>query len=609
MPLQQPSLEVGTEVSRYRVEELVARGGMGLVYRARDVRLDRQVALKVLSPELSDDEGFRERFVRESRLTAAVDHPHVIPVYEADEWHGLLYIAMRFVRGVDLHTVLATSGPMDAAVAVPLLTQAADALDAAHEIGLVHRDVKPGNFMLAGAQADRVPPGAHVYLTDFGLTKRATSVSGLTRTGQFLGSLHYVAPEQVRGEDVDARTDVYALACVAFEMFSGRPPFRHDQDAALLWAHMSVPPPPLTDDRPDLPDELDDVLAAGLAKDAAGRPDSCGDLIRSVRAALGGPPTLDLPDRRGTTAPIGTPRPPAARPPREDSAPPTAVPSVPPVGVAYTTVQQRQDTPVAAGPPPGATGPPPGAGGPLPWGGGSYSGQGPAGGYAGPGYGGPPPGGPPVGGWEVAPAEPPPAAPPGRRRPRRWLVAAIALVVVLAVALVVWRPWAGPDLVTRDFVVVPFQADVPAEWEEFAVSGDSPYMVLGPRDWTGLVADDSEAVAAAETALTEDPDSLVHLYVDPAFTVYASDPQGLADAVQAEMEGSTIVGRGTREVDGREAFTAGGVGPLGEGQLRVYAVTIQDEPRLFMLFVAPIALYDQWEPTFDAIVDSVTFTG
>src|SRR3954453_12880853 len=231
MPVQQPILEAGTQISRYRVEALVARGGMGLVYRARDARLDRPVALKVLSPELSDDERFRERFVRESRLAAAVDHPNVIPVYEADDWNGLLYIAMRFVDGVDLHTVLGASGRMETLAAMPLLTQAANALDAAHRVGLVHRDVKPGNFMLVGATAEHVPPDTHVYLTDFGLTKRASSVSGLTKTGQFLGSLHYVAPEQIKGEDVDARTDVYALACVAFEVLGGRPAFDVEGEA------------------------------------------------------------------------------------------------------------------------------------------------------------------------------------------------------------------------------------------------------------------------------------------------------------------------------------------------------------------------------------------
>src|SRR3954470_7122216 len=280
-------LEPGTVVSRYRVEELVARGGMGLVYRATDVRLDRPVALKVLSPELSEDQRFRERFVRESRLAAAVDHPHVIPVYEADDWNGLLYLAMRFVRGVDLHTVLATRGALDPAPAADLLTQGADALDAAHEAGLVHRDVKPGNFLLAGASATALPPRTHVYLTDFGLTKRATSVSGLTRTGQFLGSLHYVAPEQIRGEDVDARTDVYALACVAFEVLAGRPVFDVKGEAGLLWAHMSLTPPGLTGVRPDLPAGIDDVLAAGMAKERGYRPASCGEMVRDLRAALG----------------------------------------------------------------------------------------------------------------------------------------------------------------------------------------------------------------------------------------------------------------------------------------------------------------------------------
>ncbi len=297
MPLQQPSLETGTEVSRYRVERLVARGGMGLVYRARDIRLDRPVALKVLSPELSDDDRFRERFVRESRLAAAVDHPNVIPVYEADDWDGLLYIAMRFVEGVDLHTVLATNGRLDPAAALPLLAQAADALDAAHRVGLVHRDVKPGNFMLAGAEADRLPPGTHVYLTDFGLTKRASSVSGLTRTGQFLGSLHYVAPEQIRGEEVDARTDTYALGCVAFEMLTGRPPFDMDGEAGLLWAHMSTAPPSLCAVRPDLPPAVDDAIAGAMAKDPADRPATCAEFVAGLRASLTALPGVGSPGR------------------------------------------------------------------------------------------------------------------------------------------------------------------------------------------------------------------------------------------------------------------------------------------------------------------------
>jgi serine/threonine protein kinase len=588
----QPSLDAGTEVSRYRVEELVARGGMGLVYRARDVRLDRQVALKVLSPELSNDERFRERFVRESRLTAAVDHPHVIPVYEADEWNGLLYLAMRFVRGVDLHTVLARTGRMDPDTAVPLLSQAGDALDAAHEIHLVHRDVKPGNFMLAGAQADRVPSGTHVYLTDFGLTKRATSVSGLTRTGQFLGSLHYVAPEQIRGEDVDARTDVYALACVAFEMFTGLPPFRQDQDAALLWAHMSIQPPRVTDDRPDLPDELDDVLAAGLAKDAAQRPDSAGEFVRAVRAALGGRPSLSLPERAASPSLPTAPLPRDGRAVPSSGAPATQV-------AAANAGQQRQVTYVGPGSVPPGSAPPPSAGS-FPGAGADPGPGAPAGGYGGPP---PPPWGAPGGqSW-------PPAAEPPRSR-RRWLIPMVlALVAVLAAALVIWSPWSGPTLARQDLVVIPFAADLPDDWEVSPVTGDLAYSVAGTRDWSGLSTDDADVMAQAETALTEDPESLVHLYVDGSDNVYTSDSKGLADQLQSGFEDSRFVAQGTRQVDGREAYTASGIVEFGDGQVRIYAVTLQDEPRVLLLFVAPSALYDEWKPTFDAIADSVTFTG
>src|SRR3954468_23291817 len=280
-----PGLKPGTKVSHYRIEKLIARGGMGLVYLATDLRLERRVALKMLSPELSDDASFRDRFMRESRLAAAVDHPNIIPIHEAGDWNGLLFIAMRYVEGVDLHTALAVSGPPETATAISLLAQAADALDAAHQGGLVHRDVKPGNLLLAGASADRIPTTAHVYLTDFGLTKRVTSGSDRTRSGQFLGSLPCAAPEQIRGEDVGPHTDLYALACVAYELLTGRPPFQRDDDAALMWAHLAETAPPLTLMRPDLPAPLTTVVATGLAKAPAERPASCGEFIGLLRTA------------------------------------------------------------------------------------------------------------------------------------------------------------------------------------------------------------------------------------------------------------------------------------------------------------------------------------
>jgi serine/threonine protein kinase len=556
MPVQPPVLEEGTEVSRYRVQTLVARGGMGLVYRARDLRLDRPVALKVLSPELSDDERFRERFVRESRLAAAVDHPNVIPVYEADDWHGLLYLAMRFVDGVDLHTVLATGGRMEPAAALPILTQAAEALDAAHRLGLVHRDVKPGNFMLAGASADHVPPGTHVYLTDFGLTKRATSVSGLTRTGQFLGSLHYVAPEQIKGEDVDARTDIYALACVAFEMLAGRPPFDPEGEAGLLWAHMSEPPPALTAVRPDLPPSVDDVLARAMAKERADRPATCAEFVSALRWAL-----------TRATAPVATPTHVGGSHPGGPAGPATAPPhfgqhpSFPP-GTAPETVQQgRQPTPVQ-----------------LPvWA--------PAGGAGTP--------------------------------PRRWgrrttlLVALGAVVVLLAAALLVWRPWAGPDLAARDLVVVPYRAEVPEEWQQVTETVDATFTVLGPQDWSGLIAGEEAVVADAENALEDDPASLVQMYVDPSDYVSAETPADAASQLQGYLPyGGRLVEQGTRDVAEREGLEVGGLVPLGEsGQLRVYAVAVSEEPRMLMIFLCPPSLYDEWRPVFDAVVDSVEYTG
>ncbi|KAE8765008.1 serine/threonine-protein kinase [Georgenia thermotolerans] len=272
----QPHLDPGTELAGYRIQSLIARGGMGVVYLATDVRLNRPVALKVLAPELSENEKFRSRFVRESQLAASVDHPNVIPVYGAGEWQGHLYIAMRYVQGTDLRAELALRGPLALPEALRILRDTAAALDAAHDAGLVHRDVKPGNILLAD---DRKDGHRHVYLTDFGLTKRSSSVTGMTTVGHFLGTLDYVAPEQIRGEDVDGRADVYALACVAFALLAGRPPFDHDDDSAQLWSHMYRDPPSLTAVRAEVPARVDAAIRAGMAKRREDRPSTCGALV------------------------------------------------------------------------------------------------------------------------------------------------------------------------------------------------------------------------------------------------------------------------------------------------------------------------------------------
>src|SRR5437764_8507831 len=242
-------VRLGSRIAGYQIESLLGRGGMSVVYLAEHVRLGRKVALKILSPDLARDTRFRERFVRESRIAAGLDHPNVIPVYEADETDGVLFIAMRYVRGTDLKTLIRSDGALDPGRTIRLLAQAASALDAAHSEGLVHRDVKPGNILIAqGAEGEE-----HVYLSDFGLTKRPSSESGITATGQFVGTLDYAAPEQFEGKTLDARTDVYSLGCVLFESLTGEVPFRRDQDAAIMFAHLMQDPPLLTEKRSDLP--------------------------------------------------------------------------------------------------------------------------------------------------------------------------------------------------------------------------------------------------------------------------------------------------------------------------------------------------------------------
>jgi serine/threonine-protein kinase len=297
MPAALGAFQPGSQVAGYLLEEQIGAGGMAVVFRAHDIRLDRTVALKILAPGLAADEAFRQRFVRESRAAAAVDDPHIIPVFEAGESQGVLFIAMRFVPGGDARSLVARSGPLPPRRAAEMISQVASALDAAHGRGLVHRDVKPANILLdAGGRQGR---REHVYLSDFGLSKTALSGSGLTGTGMFLGTLDYVAPEQIEGRPVDGRTDEYALACAAFELLTAAPPFPRDDAPASMHAHLSEPPPTVTGRRPDLPASVDAVVAHALAKAPADRYPSCREFAEALRAALGMRP-YDLADHAAT---------------------------------------------------------------------------------------------------------------------------------------------------------------------------------------------------------------------------------------------------------------------------------------------------------------------
>jgi Protein kinase domain len=279
-----PGFGVGSQVAGYRLEEQVGAGGMAVVFRARDERLGRLVALKILTPALAEDDAFRQRFIRESRAAAAVDDPHIVPVFEAGEAGGVLFIAMRFVGGGDVRGLMRREGPLPPARAMAVISPVASALDAAHGAGLVHRDVKPAN-MLVDTRAGRPD---HVYLSDFGLSKAAVAASaGLTGRGQFLGTVDYISPEQIEGGPVDGRADQYALACAAFELLAGAPPFRRDEAMAVMYAQLSEPPPPLTSRRPDLPPAADRVFGRALAKVPGDRYGSCREFADALRGAFG----------------------------------------------------------------------------------------------------------------------------------------------------------------------------------------------------------------------------------------------------------------------------------------------------------------------------------
>jgi non-specific serine/threonine protein kinase len=282
---------VGDELAGYRLRGVLGRGGMSVVYEAENPRLGSTVALKVLAPELSTDDVFRARFLKESRTAASLNHPNVIPIYDMGTHEDLLFIAMRYVAGQDLRAVLKAKHVLAPQQALLVCGQAGRALDVAHRHGLVHRDVKPGNILVEHGADEEEPD--HIYLTDFGITKHTASRSGLTATGEFMGTIDYIAPEQIQGRPVDGRADIYSLGCVLYECLTGRVPFAKDVDAAVIWAHVEEMPTTPSSLQPTLPREIDEVVGKALAKDPADRYATCREFIAAARGALGAPAATD----------------------------------------------------------------------------------------------------------------------------------------------------------------------------------------------------------------------------------------------------------------------------------------------------------------------------
>jgi Protein kinase domain len=306
-------LSEGDRFAGYRIERLLGRGGMGVLYLAVEPGLERHVALKLIAPEAAADEVFARRFAEESRIAASIEHPNVVPIYAAGEEDGVPYIAMRYVSGSDLGKRIAREGRLRPAVAAALIAQVGNGLDAIHAAGLVHRDVKPANVLLSGAAGED-----HAYITDFGVARNVATESGLTQTGRFVGTLDYVAPEQISGGEVDARTDVYALGCLLFKLLTREVPFPKDGEAARLYAHLNDPPPAPSLYAPEVPMALDDVVVRAMSKQPGDRYPSAGDLGRAAVAALSGEqPTL--PERTVATGAAAT----------KESLAPEAPPTIP----------------------------------------------------------------------------------------------------------------------------------------------------------------------------------------------------------------------------------------------------------------------------------------
>jgi hypothetical protein len=349
-------LAPGTEFAGHRIEDVLGRGGMGIVYRALDLDLEREVALKLIAPALAGDEAFRARFRREWRLAASIRHPHVVTIYHAGDEHGQLYVTMDYIAGTDLRAMIDRDGALEPRVATGIVEQVAGALDAAHAAGLVHRDIKPANVLISveGGFAD-------AYLTDFGLSKQLRGgTAALTQTGMFVGTVDYVAPEQLKGEAVDARADIYSLGCVLFEALTGQIPFPRESETAKMWAHASEPPPSARERRAELSPDLDAVLQRAMAKDPADRFPSAGDLGRAAVAAAAGRslPAVEQSVATGDAAPdtaVTGHQAPTQAPTRVGAATPPPPPPPPAPVAASAPAPAAPPTPNAQRPTPSAT--------------------------------------------------------------------------------------------------------------------------------------------------------------------------------------------------------------------------------------------------------------
>lgn len=351
MELRGDQLEQGVVIAGYRIDEMISRGGMGVVYRVTNVALNRIYALKVIAPELAQDDEFRQRFMREMRIAASLHHPNVVGIHYAGDNKGLLFFVMDYVNGTDLREILVQHGALDPTRAVDLLERLASALDAAHGRGLVHRDVKPANILISVQEGEE-----HAYLTDFGLAKKADTVTGLTAKGIMVGTVDYMAPEQVTGAHTDARTDIYALGCVVYQMLTGDVPYERENSVATLFAHVHEPPPRLKGELRQTYPGLALVLDKAMAKDPAGRYLSAGDFARDAAAALRGTRDTSAPTIVGT----GEARPLAgANKTTKDAEPDEVMSPAHPDEEAAPPQLTEVDPPAAAAPPPPAEVPAP----------------------------------------------------------------------------------------------------------------------------------------------------------------------------------------------------------------------------------------------------------